>query len=92
MIENVRTTIRFCKSRRGHGAERTSVTGIDAADGIRNIMFLRQAGLVFRIHRLVPAPEVLQTGQSCLAVEQVVAEYAIEIVIDEQRAIGQKKR
>jgi len=34
----------FCKSRRSYGAERTSVTEIDAADGIRKIMFLDKSG------------------------------------------------
>lgn len=40
----------------------------------------------------MPASQVFQIGQSCLAVEQVVAEYTIQIVIHEQWAIGQKKR
>ena len=35
---------------------------------------------------------MFQIGQSCLAVEQVVAEHAIQIVIHKQRAISQKKR
>lgn len=40
----------------------------------------------------MPLSEVLQTGRSCLSVEQVVAEYAVEIVIDEQRSIPEEKR
>jgi len=51
-----------------------------------------QRRLLLRIHCPVPASEVLQIGQSCLAVEEVVTEYAVEVVIHEERAIGQKKR
>ncbi len=52
------------------------------------LCFLDKSCWFFRIHHLIPASEVFQTGQSCLSAEQVVAEYAVKIVIDEQRAIG----
>ena len=42
-----------------------------------------QRRLLLRIHRLIPASQVFQIGQSGLAVEQVVAEHAVQIVIHE---------
>jgi hypothetical protein len=51
-----------------------------------------QRRLFLRVHGLIPASQVLQIGQSGLAVEQVVPKHAVQIVIHEQRAVGQKKR
>lgn len=52
----------------------------------------RQLRLLLGIHRLMPAAQVFQIGQSGLAVEQVVAKHAGQIVIHEQGAISQEKR
>lgn len=52
----------------------------------------KQRRLLLRIHGLVPASQVFQIGQSGLAGEEVIAKYAVQIVIHEQRAIGQQKR
>lgn len=52
----------------------------------------RRRRLLSRLHRLMPAAQVLEIGQFGLAAEQVVAEDAIQVVIHEQGAIGQQKR
>jgi len=49
----------------------------------------RRRRLLPRLHRLMPASQVLEIGQLGLAAEQVVAEDAIQVVIHEQGAIGQ---
>ncbi len=40
---------------------------------------------------MVPAAQVFQVGQFCFSVEEIVSDYAVEIVIDEKRTIGQQE-
>ncbi len=73
--------------RRGENRSRFSMAGERVSAFLMTVAkgYLK---FVLRIHRLVPASQMLQIGQPCLPVEQVVAEYAVQIVIHEQGTIG----
>jgi hypothetical protein len=43
-------------------------------------------------HCAVPTPEVLEVRKLRVAVEQIVLDHTVEIVVDEQRSIGNQER
>ena len=43
-------------------------------------------------HCAVPTPKVLEVRKFRFATEQVVLDHTVEIVVDEQRSIGNQKR
>lgn len=48
--------------------------------------------LVRLLHRAVPAAQMRQIRQFGFSVEEIVFEHAVEIVVDEDRPVGQEKR
>lgn len=57
----------------------------------RRVESSRRGYLTGVLHRAVPAAEVFQGGEFGFAVEEIVFEDPVEIVIDEERPVGQEK-